>query len=234
MGFSLSAVFIASSRRSLSVPKPTKLNVVKFGDHSSIWDSWPIAFSGYPRRPRVGCETKCPMHTVPNYTAETRSRTRVSREPDGHRQRNLQRWSGLDQRHSSCLWFQILGVEAPSSLPHDQHDGGNLPRQGQTRHLRPDALGQQSCVELLKGTGFARGHDRRTLKQILQIVIAVAIQSANRDLFLHSLQLSVDPTVIGAALCLDAKSAERPELPLAAETVRGLQNAQQHGRPDRA
>ncbi len=27
------------------------------GDHGSIWDSWPIAFSGYPRGPRVGCET---------------------------------------------------------------------------------------------------------------------------------------------------------------------------------
>ena len=61
--------------------------VVKFGDHSSIWDSWPIAFSGYPRGPRVGCETGCPRHAAPNFTAETRSRTRVSREPDGHRQR---------------------------------------------------------------------------------------------------------------------------------------------------
>ena len=123
----------------------------------------------------------------------------------------------------------MLGVEAPSSLPHDQHDGGNLPGQGQTRHLRPDALGQQSCVELLKGTGFARGHDRRTLKQILQIVIAVAIQSANRDLFLHSLQLSVDTAVISAGLRLDAKSAVGPQLPLGAETVRGLQNAKQYG-----
>jgi hypothetical protein len=27
--------------------------VVNVGDHSSIWDSWPIAFSGYPRGPRV-------------------------------------------------------------------------------------------------------------------------------------------------------------------------------------
>src|SRR5579864_6112071 len=36
------------------------------GDHSSIWDSWPIAFSGYPRGPRVGCETGCPRHTAPN------------------------------------------------------------------------------------------------------------------------------------------------------------------------
>src|ERR1700730_1551396 len=104
----------------------------------------------------------------------------------------------------------MLGVEARSSLPHDQHDGGNLPGQGQTCHFWPDALGQQSCVELLKRTGFARGHDRRTLKQILQLVIAVAVQSANGARFLHSLQLSVDTAVISAALRLDAKSAVGP------------------------
>src|SRR6202171_4635004 len=40
--------------------------VVKFGDHSSIWDSWPIAFSGCPRGTRVAWETKCPRHAVPN------------------------------------------------------------------------------------------------------------------------------------------------------------------------
>jgi hypothetical protein len=57
------------------------------GDHSSIWDSWPIAFSGYPRGPRVVCETAGPRDTAPNLSAETRSRTRVSPEPDGHRQR---------------------------------------------------------------------------------------------------------------------------------------------------
>jgi len=53
-------------RRSLSVPKPAKQNVGHSGDHGSIWDSWPIAFSGYPRGPRVGCETGCPRHTAPN------------------------------------------------------------------------------------------------------------------------------------------------------------------------
>src|SRR5713101_908931 len=207
---------------------------VKFGNHSSIGDSWPIAFSGYPRGPRVGCETGCPRHAAPNLSAETRSRTRVSREPHGHRQRNLQRWSGLGQKHSSCLWFQMLGVEVHSSLPNNQSDGGNLPGQGQTRHLRPEALGQQSGVELLKRTGFARRHDGRTLKQILQIVIAVLVQSANGTLFLRSLQLPVHTTVIGAALCLDAKSAVRPQLPLGAETMRSLQDAKQHGGPDRA
>src|SRR5712664_3886281 len=90
----------------------------------------------------------------------------------------------------------MLGLEARSSRPHHQHDGGNLPGQGQTRHLRSEALGQQSGVELLKRAGFARGHDRRTLKQILQIVIAVAVQSANSAQFLDSLQLPVDTTVI--------------------------------------
>ena len=39
---------------------------LKFGDHSSIRDSWPIAFSVYPRGPRVGNETGCPRHTAPN------------------------------------------------------------------------------------------------------------------------------------------------------------------------
>jgi hypothetical protein len=97
------------------------------GDHSSIWDSWPIAFSGYPRGPRVGCETMCPRYTAPNLSAETRSRTRVSRDPDGHRQRKSPAWSGLGPRHSSCLWFQILGVEAHSFLPNQQRDRGNFP-----------------------------------------------------------------------------------------------------------
>src|SRR6202044_3740336 len=103
------------------------------------------------------------------------------------------------QRHSSCLWFQMLGVETRSSLPHDQYDGGNLPGQGQTCHLRPDTLDQQSCVELLERTRFARSNDRRAFKQILQIVIAVSVQSANRDRFLRSLQLPVDISVIRAA-----------------------------------
>jgi hypothetical protein len=77
---------------------------------------WPIAFSGCPRGPRVGCETRCPRHAAPNFSAETRSPTRVSREPHGHRQRTSQRWSGLGPKDSSCLWFQIFGVEAHRSV----------------------------------------------------------------------------------------------------------------------
>ncbi len=63
------------------------------------------------------------------------------------------------------------------------------------------------------------------VNQILQIVITVSVESANGDLFLRSLQLPIDLTMIGTAMCLDGKSAVGPQLPLGAETVRGLQNA---------
>src|SRR5215472_3693410 len=149
------------------------------GDHSSIWDSWPITFSGYPRGPRVSGETECPKHTPPNMGAETRSRTRVSREPDSHRHRKSPGWSGFDQRHSSCLWFQILSVEAHSSLPYDQYDRGNLSGQGQSSHFWPHAFGHQSRKELLEGARLARSYGCRTLKQILKIVIVVVVESAN-------------------------------------------------------
>ena len=64
-------------------------------------------------------------------------------------------------------------------------------------------------------------------------MIAVAVQRANRDLFLRSFELPADLTVIGAALCLNAQSAVSPPLPLGAETVRGLQKAQQYGGTNR-
>jgi hypothetical protein len=48
------------------------------GVHSSIRDSWSIAFSGYPRGPRVGCETKCPRHTF-----ALTNQLRLALEPEG-------------------------------------------------------------------------------------------------------------------------------------------------------
>ena len=113
LGFSLAAVFIASSQRSLSVPKPAKQNGRQFGDHGSIRDSWPIAFSGYPRGPRVACETRCPRHAAPNLPAETRSRTRVSREPAGHRQR---RSPGMERKRSETLKLFVVSDVGRRSL----------------------------------------------------------------------------------------------------------------------
>ena len=115
LGFPLPAVFIACSQRSLSVPKPASRMMVKFGDHGSIRDSRPIAFSGYPRGPRVGCETWCPKHAASNKSAETRSRTKVSREPDGHRQR---RYPEMERTQSKTLkLFVVSDIWRRSLLP---------------------------------------------------------------------------------------------------------------------
>jgi hypothetical protein len=37
--------------------------------------------SGYPRGPRVLSETECPTHTLPNFSAEIRSRTKCLENP---------------------------------------------------------------------------------------------------------------------------------------------------------
>ena len=51
---------------------------------------------------------------------------------------------GSVTRRSSCLRFQLFGVETFSFLPKCQSDGRNLARQGQTRHRRLHSFGQQS------------------------------------------------------------------------------------------
>src|ERR1700688_3470642 len=56
---------------------------------------------------------------------------------------------------------------------------------------------------------------------------------ANTDLFVRPVELSFYVTIVTAAVGLDTKTAEGPQLPLGAEAVRGLYDANQHCRPDR-
>jgi hypothetical protein len=84
-------------------------------------------------------------------------------------------------------------LEAHPFLPHDQNNRGNLSGQGQAGHLRSHPFGKQSRVKFLERTWFYRSDGGSTLKQILQIVIAVSIQSTNRDLLLGFLQPAVFP-----------------------------------------
>ena len=68
---------------------------------------------------------------------------RASQEPDGRRREwfpGIERT--LRQRRSSCLWFQIVGVETYLLLPDDQRDRGNLPRQSQARQRGLPPLGE--------------------------------------------------------------------------------------------
>ena len=91
------------------------------------------------------------------------------------------------QRHSSCLWFQMFGVEAYSFLPDDQRDRCNFARQRQASHLRPHPFGNESSIELLERASLGGGEGRGTLEQVLEIVIMIAVEPAKRYLLLRSL-----------------------------------------------
>src|SRR5215469_11303772 len=68
---------LATKRSDLKLHKQ---NGCQLATHGSIGDSWPMAMSGYPRRPRVDCETR--WHAEPNDLVETRPRTQSVPEPD--------------------------------------------------------------------------------------------------------------------------------------------------------
>src|SRR5260370_8544173 len=83
-------------------------------------------------------------------SVDTSPRIRASQAPDG---RNQEWFPGrertLCQRRSSCLLFQMFGVETYLLLPDAQRDRGNLPRQGKTRHLWLPSFGGQCFVEII-------------------------------------------------------------------------------------
>src|ERR1700746_1436884 len=100
----------------------------------------PIALLGYPRGPRIARETQVATgSTWTKHPKETHPRTRASAESGTTTGRAIAGWQLLAQR-SSCLWFQIVGVEADSFLPQDQDDGGDLAGHGKADHLWAHAL----------------------------------------------------------------------------------------------
>ena len=81
----------------------------------------------------------------------------------------------LSQRRSSCLLFQMFGVETYLLLPNDQRDRGNLPRQSQAGHRGLPALSEQILVEIVQRSSSRAGLHRRTLKNIFEVVVVVLI-----------------------------------------------------------
>jgi transposase len=69
----------------------------------------------------------------------------------------------------------MLGVEACSSLPHHQHDGGNFPGQGQARHLRAHALGQQEYDARMEKIARERYPHVALLKQVQGVGTQIAL-----------------------------------------------------------
>jgi hypothetical protein len=100
----------------------------------------PIALLGYPRGHRIGRETQAGGNqTWTKHQKDTRPRTRASAESGTTTGRAIAGWQLLTQR-SSCLRFQIVGVEADSFFPQDQNDGGDLARHRKADHLWAHAL----------------------------------------------------------------------------------------------
>src|SRR5690242_14665309 len=75
------------------------------------------------------------FNTGLTWTIDTFSRNRASQEFDGHRQEWFPGMNGLSARgaQAACC-FKMIGVETCLLPPNDQHDRGNLSRQGQARH----------------------------------------------------------------------------------------------------
>src|SRR5260221_3196345 len=144
-----------------------------------------MVFFDCPRGHRVDSETRVlkaraclvrwilPLETevLKNPTATARNGSREDRT--------------LCQRRSSCLWFQIVGVETDLLLPDDQHDGGNLPRQGQARHRGLPSLGQQSLIEIAAWSTTAADSCCCTLKDIFEVVVVVLIRPRSVTDFLE-------------------------------------------------
>src|SRR6202790_4275783 len=136
-------------------------------------------------------------------------------------------------RYSSCLRFQLFGVETFSSLPKCQSNGRDLARQRQTSHLRLHPLGQQRRVKLVERSRTTAGPGGRTLEDLFHLMVVVPIQTTELLGFLGTLQFSTDKAELRTVVGLNAQPAVGPELPLAAEPVRGLHQRNQSRCPNR-
>src|SRR5208282_2228061 len=106
-------------------------------------------------------------------------------------------------------------------------DGRDLARQRQTSHLRLHPLGQQSRVEIVERPRSTAGPGGRTLEDLFHLVIVISIQTTELLGFFGTLHLSANKAVLRAVVCLNPQAAIGPELPLAAEPVRGLHQSDQ-------
>src|ERR1700694_1395240 len=118
-------------------------------------------------------------------------------------------------RYSSCLRFQLFGVETFSSLPKCQSNGRVLARQRQTSHLRLHPLGQQRRVEIVERSRTTAGPGGRTLENLFHLVIVISIQTTELLGFLGTLQLSAHIAVLRAVVGLNPQATIGPQLSLA-------------------
>src|SRR6266853_1179869 len=146
----------------------------------------------------------------------------------------IRRWKGLCARRSSCLLFQMFGVETSSFLPNEQSNGRDLARQGETSHRHFPSFGEQRGVESLKGSCGNTGQSGRAFENVFQIVIMIGIEPASSHELFGTLQLPLQETIFGAGASGQRQTAVGPQLPFGAETMRRLDQSDQQSRSNRA
>src|SRR5271157_4716367 len=181
---------------------------------------------------RLGCQTSA--HRAPNECLDTLPRTRASHEPTWPPPRHENLGDHLGSvRCSSCLRFQLFGVETFLLFPKCQRNGRDLPRQRQTSHLRLHPVRQQSRVKITKWTRTTTSPGGRTLEDLFHLMVVISIQTTDLLGFLGALQLPAHKAVLRTVVRLNAQATIGPELPLAAEPVRSLHQRDQSRRPNR-
>src|ERR1700723_507920 len=166
-----------------------------------------------------------------NERMDTLPRTGASQEPIGYHRGMKTLGDHLGSiRCSSCLRLQLFGVETFLLFPKCQSNGRDLACQGQTRHLRLHALGQQSRVEIVERSPATAGPGGGALEDLFHLMVVISIQPTNLLGFLGALHLSAHKTVLRAVVGLNAQPTVGPELPLAAKPVRGLHQPRSSGR----
>src|ERR1700731_4513651 len=170
-----------------------------------------------------------------NECMDTLPRTGASLEPIGHHRGMKTLGDHLGSvRRSSCLRLQLFCVETFSSLPKCQSNRGDLARQRQTSHLRLHALGQQSLVEIAERSHTTAGPGSRTLEDLFHLMVVVLIETTELLGFLGAVQLSADKAELSTIVRLYPQATISPQLPLAAEPVRGLDQRDQARGSNRA
>ena len=136
--------FSAQATTSFSETTSRMIVHARVAMHGPIGDSGPMAFFDCPGGHRVPLRLACFVKHGPDFSGcYFPPKSSVSKSPTV----TAGKWvpkdgQTLGQRRSSCLLFQIVGVETYLLPPHDQGDRGNLPSQGQAGHRGLPPLGE--------------------------------------------------------------------------------------------
>src|SRR5215472_11211586 len=114
-------------------------------------------------------------------------------------------------------------IETHSFLPNEQSDRRNLARQSKPCHVRLHSPRHASFVKVFKRPTVTSRPGGGALEDVFQIMVVIAVQSADGRGLPGTHELSALETIFTAGLGLECQPDVRPQLPLGAKTKRRLQ-----------